>query len=112
MVELNRYTSVLRCVRTGILIYVQMVLNSVFQSDISSIVEKGGRYSQVSEGSRTKLVSIRFIAGYLFQAEILVLSVAIENDVSLSYSEKRKDLGNADDPFLKITEHFVRLSDR
>ena len=56
----------------------------IFQSDKRAIVEKAGRHGEISEGSRTKFVTISFVASDLFQSEIFILSDSFEDDVALS----------------------------
>src|SRR5260370_39480757 len=89
-----------------------MMADGVFEPDKGSIVEEAGRNGQVTERSRTKLVAISFGASDLFQAEILVLSRPIKDDVSLSYAEEGGDLRDANDALFKVGEHLVRFTNR
>src|SRR6188472_4281389 len=85
-----------------------MEVDGVFQSSKGAIVEVARSDGKISKRRRPEFVAVGRIAGELFEAEILVVPMAIEQDVAGSGAERGRDLRRAHDMLGKITEHLVR----
>src|SRR5579862_3383852 len=92
------------CVGRGI----QVEADGVFDSSVSAIVEEACRHRKITQRGCPEFVTVRGIARNLLQAEVLVVSRAIEKYVSHPDAEKRGDLRHSDGAILEIAEHLVR----
>src|SRR6266498_2984731 len=84
--------------------------DGVVQPGKRAIVKEGGLQRRIAKRRRPELVAVCWVAGDLFEAEILVLPGPVEHDVPPSHSKSGRHLRNANHMILEIGEHFIGLA--
>src|SRR5882672_11176926 len=91
-------------------VHVQMMADRLLQPGECSVVEERWRHRKIPQRSRSKFVTVRLSARDLFQAEVLVMTWPVEDDISRAYAEPGSDLRYSDNPIAEIREHFIGIA--
>src|SRR2546428_13806711 len=84
----------------------EVMTPGAFQPIEAAVVKEGGLQGDVAQRRGAELVAVVRIAGKLFEAEVRVLTRAIEDHITLGGG----DLRNSEDVLREVAKHFIRRS--
>src|SRR5689334_8890520 len=87
-----------------------MMSHGILQHRKSSVVKQRGLERDVAQRRRPELIVVRLPARDLTGAKVLVLPGAIEEHITLAYTERRRKLGHGDSVVNEIAKHLVGIA--